>query len=54
MNDESFKQELIKIFQSFCVGLETITPNDYVSETSFTSVNKETGKKIKTTYLRKK
>ena len=52
MTNSSFKQEFIKMFQSFCVGLETINPNNYEEVSSKTEVDSRTGKKIRTAYLR--
>lgn len=48
------KQQIIKIFRSFCVELETIKPNDYEEVWSISEVDSRTGKKIRTAVLREK
>ena len=53
IQNESLRQEIIKVFHDFCKDLETINPNDYEEVSSVNDVN-PSGKKIRTVYLKKK
>ena len=53
IQNESLRQEIIKVFHDFCKDLETINPNDYEEVSSVNDVNPE-DKKIRTVYLKKK
>ena len=54
MTDSSFKQEFIKMFQAFCVGLETINLSDYEEISSVTETDPKTGVTVRTAHLKKK
>ena len=45
-------EEIIKIFQEFCNGLETVNVNDYKEICTSNHVDPRTGKAVKISYLR--
>ena len=46
------RQEIIKVFQELCNGLETINVNDYKEISSSNEIDPQTGKAVKISYLR--